>query len=92
MIHEKGWCPIYAPSEAAAYQYDHLMQKYDVPWSLYCSIKYAMHHVHRLSMHPPEIAIVKQEECMGNVKRDLHWLYLCYQTEKRPVVAFKGGT
>ena len=30
VVHGMGWCPVYAPSEADAYQYDHPMQKYDL--------------------------------------------------------------
>ena len=48
-----------------------------------------MRHVHGLSLHPTEITIVQQEDCMGNVKWELHRLYLRYQTDDRPLVAFK---
>ena len=51
-----------------------------------------MRYVHGLAFHPPEMALVKQEECTGNVKRDLFRICLKYKTDDRPVVGFKGGT
>lgn len=65
-----GWCPVYAPSEADGYQYDHPMQKYDLPWLVYRCIEYTIHDMHELALHPPQIAIDQQEECTCNVKRD----------------------
>ena len=91
-LREMRWCPVDAPSEGEAYQYDHPMQKYDLPWPVYRSIKYAMRNVRVLALHPPEMALYKQEECTGNVKRDLFRIYLKYKTNDRPMVGFKGGT
>ena len=31
VVCEMGWCPVDFPSEGDAYQYDHAMQKYDLP-------------------------------------------------------------
>ena len=87
VVRELGWCPVESPSEWDAYQYDHPMQKYDLPWPVNWSIKYAMRHVHGLALHLPDIAFAKQEECTGNVKRDLFRIYLKYKTD----VSTRGG-
>ena len=57
VVREMGWCPVDAPLEGSVYQYDHPIQKYDLPWPVYRSIKYAMRNVHGLALHPPEIAL-----------------------------------
>ena len=87
-----GWCPFLHPSEAGAHQYDHALEKWDLPTHARLPIQYAIRHVNGLAWHPPKSVQDKQEECTCNVKWDVYQSYRRYWIDDRNVVAFKGTT
>ena len=51
---ELGWCPVLHPSDTGSYQYDHALEKLDLPAHVRRTIQYAIHHVYGLAWHPPD--------------------------------------
>ena len=67
-MRELAWCPVLHPSKAGSYQYDHALEKLDLPAQVSRPIQYAIQHVQGLAWHPPVQVWDEQKECTGDVK------------------------